>query len=133
MNLALFFLIVSIVNTFVIFDILNNTSGLTTVSLIYPASVPHYKKIRRWRHFSWQSGGRAANDSSFEGVEWDEFDLGSPDDTAQVSSAPEALNKSRESAKSGIYQIDLESTRLKMKADVSDISLVLKCRSWHYG
>ena len=44
MHLALFFLKVSIVNTFVIFDILNNTSGLTTVLLIYPASVPYYKK-----------------------------------------------------------------------------------------
>ncbi|XP_037094410.1 unconventional myosin-XV-like isoform X2 [Pollicipes pollicipes] len=44
-------------------------------------------------------GGRSGNDSSFEGVEWDEFEMGSPDDTAQASTS-EVLNKSRESAKS---------------------------------
>ena len=84
--------------------------------LIYPASVPLYEKytdaVTHWRHLPGQSGGRAA-DSSFEGVEWEEFELGSPDDTAQASSTPEVLNKSRESAKSGKEHIDLESTRLE--------------------
>ena len=48
-----------------------------------------------------QSGGRPATDTSFEGVEWDEFEMATADDPAPARSTPENLNKSRESAKSG--------------------------------
>ncbi|KAF0289482.1 hypothetical protein FJT64_012294 [Amphibalanus amphitrite] len=46
-----------------------------------------------------KSGSRPATDTSFEGVEWDEFEMETAD-AARAPSTPENLNKSRESAKS---------------------------------